>query len=299
MQFDPSDTQIAKPGNTSNEYSAQPKPQISLMDLVSEATCKSSAYSSSVGKGETKMPSLSELAHVVDDSKEQPKRESVQLKPASGLSQPVGLMQLIQQEKGLYCAKTSSSESFRFGQSVHANEVDSSPNLPHKSTVLGQSSGTQAASSPKSLSLADLVKLSERQPAASHKLADSAQKTLTLLDLVQNQTGSAHLTLSQVASTQAVILPANRLPGSTPKTSKSAVTFKCDHKTLAVAMNTSLLSHVMSRSVKHASPTLSRFQRIVCRKLRKKYFQKLLMNFDFSTLSPDDDTQGKQRRVFH
>ena len=289
-------------GSTCSEQSMklQPKGQSSLMDLVSEAACKSGQWTTShqtqkVKKEQPKMSSLIELLSMTESSESQSRK--VQLKPATALAQPLSLTQLMQQEKESCPDTAPSLGGDDTGRPALWNKADS-PSHPVKSTVQALSSISQALSSPKKLSLSDLAKLDDNKPATACEHAQSALGVTTLSDLVhQHRVTSTLSSLSQVASTHVTVGGTFSGSSSTREAPRSAITFQ---KAVGFTMKRKL-TYVIPCSVKADSnnTALLNFQRSVYGNLSKRYLKKLLINFDFSTMSPDDNVQERQHRAFH
>ena len=264
---------------------AQVGPQKSLLDLIAEDTSCESFLSHQIEKnaGPTSLAKIDQ--NVVKEQK------PVEVKPKSVPLEPLSLAKIIQQEKGASNSQPATvSSACRMPGELHFNPLRKS----------------QVESSPKQLSLSDLTKLSIN-PAFSLRVADVGERSATLSDLSSHyKTVSKHPNLSHVVGVH--LLESHTTTsvegsGSAPSAItafKSGIAFQCGHRRVALSMKGKsnlalMLSHLTEDSVPHP---LSRLRQRVDKKLMENYTKYFFKMFDFSSQSPDDIVQEKQRNVF-
>ena len=166
----------------------------------------------------------------------------------------------------------------------------------------------QTSCSSKELSLSDLAILSSQAPSSLRHVHVEDKYNITLSDvtshrkLVTSLPNLSHAVGIHVATFHSTT--SIESAGSAPpaiSAFKSDITFQFDHRCVGLSVKGKsfflalMLSHPTEESVPHS---LSRLRQCIDEKLTKDYIHYFFKIFDFSSQSPDDIVQEKQRNVF-
>lgn len=256
----------------------QPDSRKSLLDLITE----DESFMSHPIEKNSPVTSLAKCGQSTIKEQKPDMSDQIKVEPRSV---PLSLAQIIQRETG-------------------ASSVCNMPGELHFNPFRQ----AQTSCSSKELSLSDLAKLSSRAPSSLRTARVGEKYDITLSDVTSHYKIVSRLpNLSHAMGIHVATLHSTtsvESAGSAPpavSAFKSDITFQFDHRCVGLSIKGKsnffalILSHPTEDSVPHS---LSRLRQCIDEKLTKDYISYVFKIFDFSSQSPDDIVQEKQRNVF-